>query len=258
MKISSNFHEYYDALRATDQDDDPFYVRIKKDIEFPPLGPYERSSGERLTNEENANHIWRFMWSVASPWIQNGAIGFCGRVYPFLVIGRNKNTKVAYSFERARKLVQEYKEYDLDNKLVDLKKEKTTILNNMDTPRNRWNRPNEVLISEWDAILQNDRNLIGDEAFRYFRAPVLLGIRTSQYPWKITVNPILRPFDFHQVMTPHQAYQELSMYIGNNLANLDRKEPRPISDQLKAESKGFDKFSFKNQKNRKVSHRGDW
>ena len=272
MKISSNFHDYYDGLRSTDQDDDPLYVRLKKD--FPLNNPEPRKRNIELeTNVRESiilggyrphlgvqntwDRTFRRYLTLNPPWLEVSVIGFCGRVYPVMSVGIGRNRKHAYNPVRARKLVAEYKG-DFSNILEDkelVKVQRNNVLNAMDTGFRNYH--NYFQFAEWGPLLNGNNNVIGDAPFRHFRAPVLLYHFDGDVA-TVTTNPLLREYDFVQVMPPPQAYQELSMYIGNNLAGLDRKEPRPISDKLRAETKGFDKWSFKNQKNRKVSERGDW
>lgn len=281
MKISSNFHDYYDSLRSTDQDDDPLYVRLHREVplarqmvngnwvENNPMDANEAAPIRARMISFNYNSYYRYRGThgvrtsnnaVNFPdWVKSRVIGFCGRLFPVISIGNSKNGwKHAYSPERTRKLIQEY--VPTYNPVLDpnfptvLKQQKADMVRALDRPYDPLNH--RFQFTEWANFITNNHNVVNDNAFRYFRAPVLL-IEQQDIP-VVIVNPNLREYDFVQVYTPPQAYQELSMYIGNNLANLDRKEPRPITDKLRAETKGFDKWSFKNQKNRKVSERGDW
>lgn len=270
MKISSNFHDYYDALRSSDLDDEPLYVRLTKNINLAEnperFQPYRIGRREDPATVEDRRQSYEIRgrvvhFRVAIPWIESRAIGFCGRVYPFVTVGYGKNVKHAFTPERARKLVQDFKmvaqnpDEVIDHKTI--RDQKNSLLNVMSGGHagGLWMNHNHFNFNDWAPWLAN--NTIGDLPFRHFKAPILMFEFQGPEPY-LVVNPILRQYDFVQVMTPHQAYQELSMYVGNNLANLDRKEPRPITDKLKSETKGFDKWSFKNQKNRKVSDRGDW
>ena len=47
-----------------------------------------------------------------------------------------------------------------------------------------------------------------------------------------------------------QAFQELAMYVGAYLTKPVIEEP-PIADNIKAEIHGFDKFSFRKEKQKK-------
>lgn len=70
-------------------------------------------------------------------------------------------------------------------------------------------------------------------------------------------NPCLKDIDFTHIPL-HQMWQDLSMYVENDMAMGSTPAPRPITDELRAETHGFDKQSFKNQKNRQKGNRHDW
>ena len=64
---------------------------------------------------------------------------------------------------------------------------------------------------------------------------------------QLVKNPILKDYDFASVVGPYEAYQEISVFLGNELSsqmdpNLDRTD-KDIRD-----SKGFDDWSFKRHK----------
>jgi hypothetical protein len=63
-------------------------------------------------------------------------------------------------------------------------------------------------------------------------------------------NPILKEFDFQKIVNPYEAMQEIEMYIGRLAENNLPKMPVG-SDKVIAESKGFDKWSF-----RKIPEKG--
>lgn len=66
---------------------------------------------------------------------------------------------------------------------------------------------------------------------------------------KVVYNTQLKPYEFYRVHSPYQAYQELSMWFGNQAAP---SKPIPhISDEVMAEAKGFDKWSFRKEPKRK-------
>jgi hypothetical protein len=58
------------------------------------------------------------------------------------------------------------------------------------------------------------------------------------------VNPLLRKYNFEQVKDPYSAWQEISQFLGSELATQRDPNP-PIPDELRAQAKGFDKWSFR-------------
>ena len=69
----------------------------------------------------------------------------------------------------------------------------------------------------------------------------------SPYRSTVVINESLSRYGFQKVLPPMQAWQELEMYVGSYLTKPTIEEP-PISDKIKAEIKGFDKFSFRKDK----------
>jgi hypothetical protein len=64
---------------------------------------------------------------------------------------------------------------------------------------------------------------------------------------RIVINERLNQFDLQKILPPMQAFQELEMYVGSYLTQPVIEEP-PISDKIKAEIHGFDKYSFRKEK----------
>lgn len=73
------------------------------------------------------------------------------------------------------------------------------------------------------------------------KAPVFV-----YYKDEVVLNPCLRPLEFFRIFDPYTAYQELFMYL-SNLARPLKPIPE-IDDKTMAEAKGFNKFSFRKDK----------
>jgi hypothetical protein len=65
-------------------------------------------------------------------------------------------------------------------------------------------------------------------------------------------DPFLKPFEFQKVMDNYTIFQKIQQFISGVLSTPE-KEPWPISDTLKAQSKGFDKYSFRKYKHQRKS-----
>jgi len=65
---------------------------------------------------------------------------------------------------------------------------------------------------------------------------------------KIELYPILADYQFFRVFDIFATYQALEYYLCNILVAPDDPYIEPVSDKIKAESKGFDKFSFRKEK----------
>jgi len=65
----------------------------------------------------------------------------------------------------------------------------------------------------------------------------------------ITLNPVLKDVDFYRRMDTYTAYQELLMYLSNK-AYPEKVSP-VLSDVLKAETHGVNKYSFRKDPTKK-------
>lgn len=63
----------------------------------------------------------------------------------------------------------------------------------------------------------------------------------------LTINPCLKDYGFAKVVDPWTAYQEVQMFVGNNLVN-DKDKQVKLSDKTLQGKHGFDKMSFKKRK----------
>lgn len=82
-------------------------------------------------------------------------------------------------------------------------------------------------------------------------APVFLATKGYYYEmdyrgWMLTLNPRLNTVDFQQILPPVEAYQQLSMWYGNRCFN-ENSIPE-VSDKDLAEAKGFNKYSFRKER----------
>jgi len=63
----------------------------------------------------------------------------------------------------------------------------------------------------------------------------------------VVLNERLNQYSFQKVLPPMEAFQELATYVGARLTQPVRQDP-PLSDEVKAEIHGFDKYSFRKGK----------
>lgn len=68
----------------------------------------------------------------------------------------------------------------------------------------------------------------------------------SLLTWVIA-NPPLKPCGFGKIMDPYTCYQEIAMFIGNQLNALDAAPLRTGDDRTIAQQKGFDDQSFRRE-----------
>lgn len=146
-------------------------------------------------------------------------IGFCGEIIPlaFSTTHGSANSECGffYSFEAYEKYREDKKiktkDYWWANKFKDF------FVNNSRTT---------------DSLTK---------IFDYGKLPVFILERDY-----LIKNPLLKYVSFWTKYEPYAAFQKLQQYIGNVAE--DRKVIPKISDELKAESHGFNKFSFRKPK----------
>ena len=66
----------------------------------------------------------------------------------------------------------------------------------------------------------------------------------ERYRVRFTLNPCLAELGFERVIPPFDAYQKLESYLFNELAE-QNDPPVEISDDIRRDSHGFDKHSFR-------------
>jgi len=89
----------------------------------------------------------------------------------------------------------------------------------------------------------NEMHLL-TELFEKHKTAIFVYIRGDK---NVILNERLNLLDFQKILPPMEAYQELSMYVGSYLTKPTIEEPL-MPDKIRAEIKGFDKFSFRKEK----------
>lgn len=219
MRIISKTNDYYDGVGRSDKESLPVYVRNHKEYqlnEFPthPAITY-------VYNDFGINVI---------------LIGFCGKVYPAFQIKRylkpdinlfTKDEVIAYIESQLKKSELEY---------FRTKKIMFAYSRSFETKFEVEQFFSEVKHCQTDFM------------------PIFEKYKTAQFVMECTyrgwvvlhVGIPLKNFGFQKIFNPYQAYQEINMFMGNFAE--DRKSMPIISDELKAQSHGFDKLSFRKPK----------
>lgn len=109
--------------------------------------------------------------------------------------------------------------------------------------------------------LNNDYNYILNydpmDIFRELKTPIFvydsdhnrtnIDLRIIRSNSKFIVNPLLKDYDFYKVFDSFQAFQEIQMFLGGVLG-MGEKEIVQVADKYKIEQYGFDKHSFRKDK----------
>ena len=224
MKIHSDFRDYYDIGLSVGVDLLLHYNRKEKGIDV------EEVRG--MFPEETINKV-RYTCNSDGPDVQRVLIGFCGTIYPCIrVIRSERDVDNLYSPER------------LDTVF------KLTVPS-WGRPSENWERNHRKEQRERANFLVNRPRI--DGLFLKIDAPIFIAYveRGDRYQEvRITTNKILKPYDFAKVKDPFTAFQEISMYLGNELVKHD--QPNEIADEYRIAMHGYDKHSFRHPT--RVSH----
>jgi hypothetical protein len=231
MRIVSNFHDYYDGVRGYGSDPRLVYVRETKEIEKPApeiIDPLYVIAA-KMPHWDHGGH---------------GVIAFCGRAFPFY---EYRSTTV-YSLQD---LIRAVATIPIPSDSPQNTKALLESLSGKTRFKREWKYRNiyyygGINQSSWDLFVKNVDLSLDDDFFRTIEAPVAL-IEPGPHHYRdlpLVVNPRLNKYNFASQRDPYTAYQELSMFLGNNMAT--QKDPEVhISDKLRAENHGFDKWSFR-------------
>jgi len=247
MRIQSNFHDYYDAVMSHGFDTTMVYKR------FPETESLERWSFPVCCY----NHQYGgFSLSRNSVNITQYAIGFCGKVYP--VLGLNKSPRSPSSKDWRNEQVLVFSLEDVDNYV-----KRTTpecfdhYSSNKHYIKNAlwdWNQRRQSFASFFESCSKKEDAF--SSLFEEKQCPIFVVTYEYQYKgWNfykndkrprgketygtLTWNACLKPYEFFRIKDSYQAFQELSMWLGNQAE--PRKPIPPISDETMVEIKGFDK-----------------
>ena len=254
MKIISKFNDYYDGIQGyAPYADDLTYVRTLCEYDLSHAAEQvRRNAGQHELNEMLTRCNMYFPPILEG--FERGIINFCGKRYPFWFVV-NPDAKAGmktmgfYDLSAVKEYMsqQEFAEKNpIYRKLIGRDKESLFRHNKyyMHYYRNEHLTP-----LTWTRFVNHFEHEDGlhhknDDVFRYFDAPIIV-VFTSNGATRAVVNERLNKFSFARVVDPFTAFQELSMFIGNNLAHVNDPDDLVMTDVQRAASKGFDKWSFR-------------
>lgn len=262
MRIVDRRKDYYDGVQGMGQDMSLSFIRSPKVERFDPengtktgLKPW---CFPRLGPSYHASYRYGRNYTIG---IQDNVVGFCGKVYPALRLWNPEHPDKCVWVHSLEAFDQAVQDLDFDEQLVETYMESRHV-----NYTRQWQRrlssvggsfPYRKHVAKLYFGVED-----GNEGFMKHRdrheklfienlTPVF--VATYQPGWgsdghRIEYNALLRPVEFFRVFDPYRAYQEISMYMGN-MAFPNRPIPH-ISDEVMAEAKGFDKFSFRKDKSK--------
>ena len=221
MRIISDFHDYYDIGMQNGIDPKLPYQRFRREehVVFP-QGDF-RSFGRRCKNFARYYKIT--------------FLGFAGKIYPCIDLASDG----------------EEEKYQFDPTLID-----DEFHLSINERRGGWYWGRQAKREKDKRYIVDGIKEDIDEIFAYRDRKELLDLfgkfKTAIFAYRVgaddvVINERLNIYGFQKILPPMQAFQELEMYVGSYLTQPVIEEP-PISDKIKAEIHGFDKFSFRKDK----------
>jgi hypothetical protein len=236
VRVISRFSDYYDGLRVLDEDPEPLYLRETREVR------YAEELARAAARDRSLDPLWTERTTPPHSPIEDMerfVVGFCGQVHSGYRWGGRVFWELEPLIEAAR---------------AKLPRREVARLLDPQRPRSGHLSPSrELTRGTWDFFVEHRPAQISDAPFLALRAPVVV-LTDDRY----LVNPQLSAWGFAARVDPYTCWQELSMFLGNNLAVGSEPAPRPIDDTLRAHTHGFDKQSFRNTKNRPKGNRSDW
>jgi hypothetical protein len=216
VRIHSKFHDYYDSAMGYGQDSSLHYQRKQEqhklsEVEAALPEPFRHFARRRVDNGTSLDY-------------ETFIVGFCGRLYPAVHTWDRPDTgEHCYIYEPKELLAFGKKHYG------------------------QWLR------ESFDEAV----NLSGvqhDSIFLKVDAPIFTIEELSEFGedhcahWLIT-NSWLKAVEFFKVVDAFTAFQEIAMYLSNQLVKHD--EVLEVADKYKIAQHGYDKHSFRKEKRSK-------
>lgn len=234
MRLISSIHDYYDAMFAYGVGDKRVFNRETKDVSL--VNKQDRFHRNFRADYKGIYYIFDFF-----------VIGFCGEIYHGVQISSSKEypyqplkSGTYYTYDN---MVKDFPEIEL-NKLEIRGRERGWV--SLDS------------MKEWlGGKTKNSRNCFWYDLnkikgyFKEYKVSYFVLKDVTQYGYdefRMTLYPVLKDYNFGKVEDNFQCYTKIEWYMNNELILPDDPYVMPVSDKIKAESHGFDQFSFRTAK----------
>lgn len=220
MRIISKFHDYYDSVMKSGMDKDIVYLRDPKDIEI--KDKYEL--GYRYHIGDKPIDVYLRL------------LGYCGQIYHVFEVIKSNYNQHTYSYD---KTVEFYFTYDAF---------KAAGYGDRKRRYSWWK-------SDYEKFTEQDLSS-ALSIFHEHQVPLFL-IEPSKDKHKtqvIHLNPNLKKLNFQTFKDTYTAYQDIFQYVSGVLNSRENYMVK-VSDKIKAEKHGFDKWSFRKLPGGKKRHK---
>lgn len=261
MRIISDEHDYYDTALSYGIDPNIKFIRKEeewdihnipndiKEIISPLLEIVKNMPTELLLNTNSTKQINRYLYLRNTIQFYPVIVGFCGKIHIGLYSTKTNNTIASkrisgQTYYDLQTFVEKYPEEHL-------KESKTTRedLNDILNKKERHLGFGRMTLTydNWSKIKEAE-NKNYDDIFIKLKTPIFTLIDWGRTNINFKINSNLKKFMFFQIKDSTQAFQDISMYLGNQLALENDPIPLNVSDKEMLYKKGFDDMSFKRHK----------
>ena len=262
MRIISDFKDYYDSALSFGSDPNLIYMRKEEVLEFEarwtdgklhmPRG-LDQALRVPLEFVRQLPHAFRKRERCTYRYLEipitTKVIGFCGHLYAAIEID---GIRSFVPDQVVSQLSDEFLQpFGTDQKDLERLFQYKPSASELHWYRSWGKKP---LTSDfWEASVADFADKRYDDVFIETGVPVFkLEYIARNKPAivntvRCTLNPHLKTESFQKVRPPAEAFQEISMYLGNQLA----RQMDPVSqcpDDIMRDEKGFDEWSFRRHK----------
>lgn len=213
MIIVSKFRDYYDCIQSSGVDKSITYQREERELKPTLYGKFIEFAGVRRFSIQIED---RDRWGKSSH-LYPFFVMFCGKLY----IGFQKYIRYQSSYKEEESFIT----YNYEWVRQQVKSRAS----------GRFHYRN--LEKDFESVL----SMRGKDCDMADLAAPTVVIKHD----KTFIDGCLADVKFQKIKDPYTAYQEIMQYISGVLGVNAVKEPWSISDELKADSKGYDKWSFR-------------
>jgi hypothetical protein len=248
MKLISKQHDYYDSVfQQYSTEDKNVFIRKQDTLHLDCYPCLNSFSEARYRKKEYKFHM--------------GIVGFCGVLYPYLRV-------TEYHVERPYEVVSENYAYSVEDmeKFIDgyadqkLKISNTSRYLNVRSMYSKGNYYDQVeSLFEKKLLSKFFKGIYFNKDHEYndiFEEQKVAYFKITDGSKNVSLYPLLKDLQFYKVFDAFSAYQTIENYLCNILVKPDDPYIAPVDDKVKAESHGFDQFSFRKEKGKKKRKKG--
>ena len=230
MKIKSNYRDYYDSALSYGVDTDLIYVRNPTPMskeQLTTLAPIFKLFDKMPSSMDISRHTNGLLQKIY-------LIGVCGKLYPAFMW----RDEIHYT---TKKLMSGFPS--------DTPKSTLKVIDellNQDKPYKMFFNNGSFTHKSWQLAINEFKDKRFDDVFVSLGVPLFLIHHNYRGREQFgELNPNLKNLNFQIIKNPVDMFQEISLFIGNQLAIQQDPVPINVPDKFLIQKKGFDEWSFR-------------